>query len=133
MINEDIKTLGYIILIIIGLIFGLQNMTSIVDKYIIPSVYKKTRKHSEEKYTQVFKMYELGYSIHSISRELGISKRMVQFKLFPDRYIKNKKDFAKRQKTGIYRYDTYVQSELVANTRQYKKILLKDNKLIKKI
>lgn len=30
-------------------------------------------------------------------------------------------------------YDTYVQSELVANTRQYKKILLKDNKLIKKI
>lgn len=46
--------------------------------------------------------------------------------------IKCKQDFAKRQKKGVYRYDTNTQSKLVANTRQYKKQLLKDNKLIKK-
>jgi len=107
-------------------------MTNIVDKYIIPSIHKKTRKHSEEKYLQVFKLYELGNSIHGISKELGISRRMIQFKLFPERYLKCKQDFAKRQKTGIYRYDTNTQSKLVANTRQYKKELLQSNKLIKK-
>ena len=107
-------------------------MTSIVDNYIIPSIHKKTRKHSEEKYLQVFKLYELGNSIHGISKELGISRRMIQFKLFPERYLKCKQDFAKRQQTGIYRYDTNTQSKLVANTRQYKKELLQNNKLIKK-
>ena len=107
-------------------------MTSIVDNYIIPSIHKKTRKHSEEKYLQVFKLYELGNSIHGISKELGISRRMIQFKLFPERYLKCKQDFAKLQKTGIYRYDTNTQSKLVANTRQYKKELLQSNKLIKK-
>jgi hypothetical protein len=107
-------------------------MTSIVDKYIIPKAQKRTTKYSEADREKVKSLHKNGMSIHSIAKEIPMSKRMVQFILYPERAELAKKNFAKRQKTGVYRYETSVQSSMVRKVRERKKQLLKNGYLIKK-
>lgn len=61
-----------------------------------------------------------------------MSRRMIQFILYPERLEHAKKLFKERQKDGRYRYSTEKQTALVRSVRERKKELLKDNQLIKK-
>ncbi len=67
--------------------------------------------------------YETGsISITSLAKKYGVSKRLIQFILFPERQEKAKKDFAERQKDGRY-YDKKKHSEQVQAHREHKKNL----------
>lgn len=106
-------------------------MPCIADRYLIPKNLKKTTKYSDKDREQVRHLFKHGMSIHSISKTVGMSKRMVQFVLFPERAERAKELFAKNQKDGRYRYPTEIQSAMVQKVRQRKKNIL--DKLIKKI
>jgi hypothetical protein len=105
-------------------------MTCLADRYLIPKQLKKTTHYTDEQRANVKILYEKGNSIRSISREIPMSRRMVQFILFPERALLAKTNFAKRQKDGRYRYTTQTQSQLVQEVRSRKRKML-DN-LIKK-
>lgn len=59
-----------------------------------------------------------------------MSRRMIQFTLFPERMKLAALNFAKNQKTGKYRYPTKIQSAMVANVRSRKRKII--NQLILK-
>jgi len=59
-----------------------------------------------------------------------MSKRMVQFVLYPERMLLAKANFKKRQAEGRYRYSTEKQSAMVQATRTRKRAML--DKLIVK-
>lgn len=105
-------------------------MTTIVDKYLLPKDLKKTTKYTDEQREQVKQWHKEGKSIHSIAKDIPMSRRMVQFILFPERAVLAKKNFAKRQKDGRYRYETQKQSAMVKEVRTRKRTLL--DKLILK-
>lgn len=105
-------------------------MTTIPDKYLIPKQLKLTSKYNDEDKKKVKKLYAMNKSIHSIAKEIPMSRRMVQFILFPERMLLAKQNFALRQKDGRYRYPTNIQSAMVAKVRNRKKTII--NQLIKK-
>jgi hypothetical protein len=105
-------------------------MTCLADKYLIPKELKKTTHYNDDQRANVKILYEKGNSIRSISREIPMSRRMVQFILFPERALLAKTNFAKRQKEGRYRYPTPIQTKLVQQVRSRKRKML--DKLIKK-
>jgi hypothetical protein len=75
-------------------------------------------------------LYEKGIGIREISRTIPMSRRLVQFTLFPEKALLAKKNFAIRQKDGRYRYSTPIQSAFVQKCRHRKCKML--NKLILK-
>ena len=103
---------------------------SSVDSYSIPKELKLTTKYTEEDREKARQMFKNGESIHSISKEIPMSRRMVQFTLFPERKDLAKKNFAERQKDGRYKYPTKIQSAKVAMVRNRKREMI--DKLIKK-
>lgn len=102
----------------------------LADKYLIPKELKKTTRYNDDQRANVKSLYQEGLSIRSISREIPMSRRMVQFILFPERALLAKHNFAIRQKEGRYRYSTKIQSKLVQQVRSRKRQML--DKLIKK-
>lgn len=103
----------------------------IVDKYLIPKELKKTSKYNQIDIENVkFEYYALHTPIREIARIIPMSRRMVQFILFPERLALAKKNFALRQKDGRYRYSTKIQTQKVRECRQYKKNII--NQLILK-
>ena len=102
----------------------------LADKYLIPKELKKTTHYNDDQRANVKILYEKGNSIRSISREIPMSRRMVQFILFPERALLAKKNFAIRQKEGRYRYPTPIQTKLVQQVRSRKRQMLEQ--LIKK-
>lgn len=101
-----------------------------IDLYRIPKELKLTTKYTEDDRERVRNLYQDHVSINQIAREIPMSKRMVQFILFPERALIAKQNFAKRQKDGRYRYSTEQQSAMVRKVRERKK-LIKDQ-LIRK-
>jgi hypothetical protein len=63
--------------------------------------------------------YDKGISINQISRDFKVSKRLVQFILFPERLIKNKKDRIDRGGTKIY-YHKEKHAQAMKKHRRYK-------------
>lgn len=99
-------------------------MPTIPDRYKLPKALKRTTKYTDNERAQVNHLHAKGYSIHAIARQTGMSRRMIQFTLYPERLAHAKRLFKARQKTGRYRYPTEKQSAMVAGTRKYKKALL---------
>lgn len=99
-------------------------MTSKVDKLLIPKQLKLTTKYTEEDRERVRTMYHNGHTQRAIARDIPMSRRMVSFILFPERMQRCKEQFATRQKTGIYRYPTKVQSAMVKAVRARKKKMI---------
>lgn len=106
-------------------------MTSLADRHLLPKMLKKTTKYTEEDRDRVRTFHKQGMSIHSIAKEIPMSRRMVQFIIYPERMALAKKLFAIRQKDGRYRYPTEVQTAKVRATRTRKRAML--NQLISKI
>lgn len=69
-------------------------------------------------------------SINGLARKYGVSKRLIQFTLFPDRKEKAKKGFSERQKEGRY-YDKDKHNKYVRKHREYKKSLYNNGLLNK--
>ena len=66
-----------------------------------------------------------GMSIHSISKLFKVSRRSIQFILYPDRHVKNLEDRAKRGGSKQY-YDREKHNEAMNDHRRYKHKILKD-------
>jgi hypothetical protein len=69
--------------------------------------------------------YDKGISINQIARDFKVSKRLIQFILFPERLQKNKQDRFERGGTKIY-YDKEKHTKATREHRIYKNKVLKD-------
>lgn len=83
----------------------------------------KRVKLTEEDKKNIVKEYESGsISINSLAKKYGVSKRLIQFTLFPERKEKAKQLYKERQKDGRY-YDKDKHKEYVKKHRDHKKDL----------
>ena len=81
--------------------------------------YKLTdedKQHIKEEYASG------GISINGLARKYNVSKRTIQFTLFPERKQRNQEMYKERRKDGRY-YDREKHKESVRKHRRYKKIL----------
>lgn len=80
-------------------------------------------KLTAEQKEQIVQEYETGLiSITALSKKYGVSKRLIQFTLFPERKEKNKERFLKAQKEGRY-YDRKKHAAYTKKHRDHKKAL----------
>lgn len=80
-------------------------------------------KLTDEDKQNIIKEYESGdISITSLAKKYSVSKRLIQFTLFPERREKAKQDFLERQKDGRY-YNKEKHNEYMKTHRDYKKEL----------
>lgn len=87
-----------------------------------PKLDKRVKLTEEDK-ENIVKDYQTGIiSIHSLSKKYNVSRRLIQFTLFPDRKEKAKEAFSERQKDGRY-YDREKHNEQMQRHREYKKDL----------
>jgi transposase-like protein len=83
---------------------------------------KRVKLTSEDK-EKIVAEYETGLiSINSLAKKYGVSKRLIQFTLFPERKEKAQQLFSERQKDGRY-YDKEKHNEYMKNHRDHKKEL----------
>lgn len=78
-----------------------------LDKIPMGKANDGRRKITDDQKLQMHKLYRDGMSIHQISRDIGCSKRSVQFQLFPER-LKRVQQLAKDAK----RWEPYNTKEL---------------------
>lgn len=90
--------------------------------------YDRRVKLTEADKKQLKKDHELGASIHGLSKKYGVSRRTIQFTLYPERLEKAKADFAERQKDGRY-YDKDKHKDYMKAHRNHKKELHKSGLL----
>ena len=86
---------------------------------------KLTDKQREE----IKLLHKEGNSIHSLSRDYGVSRRTIQFILFPERQQRNVDLRDERGGSKIY-YDREKNTDCVRKHRRYKHKLFKDGKLL---
>lgn len=78
---------------------------------------------TDEQREQIRQDYATGsISIRGLERKYKVSRRLIQFILFPERAEKAKKDYAERRKDGRY-YDKDKHKNSVREHRDYKKDL----------
>ena len=100
-------------------------------KMLIPREYDRRVKYTEEDRERVRRMYTVyKLSQRAISRETGISCRMVAFILFPDKLAVVRAQFKERRKDGRYYPDKKKWNALMREHRHYKQALSKEGKLI---
>lgn len=106
-------------------------MPSKVDKLVIKDKrHDKRVKLTDGDKSIIKSEYETGsISINALARKYGVSKRLIQFILFPERQEKAKKAFADRQKDGRY-YSTEKHREYMRKHREHKKGLYEQGHLI---
>lgn len=109
-------------------------MTCIPDRYRLPKELKRTTKYTDNDRALVKKLHAQGCSTRHIERIIGMSRRMIQFTLYPERAERARQLFKKRQKTGRYRYDKETHARKVRETREHKRKLLEQGaELIRRI
>lgn len=86
----------------------------------------KRRKLTEEQRNEVRGLHEAGESIHSLSKSFEVSRRLIQFILYPERLEKNLKDRNARGGSMQY-YDTNTRREDMRKHRAYKKSLIDES------
>lgn len=87
-----------------------------------PKLDKRVKLTDDDK-ENIVKEYETGsISINGLARKYGVSKRLIQFTLFPERKELAKKLFAERQKDGRY-YDKDKHKDYIKTHRNHKKEL----------
>lgn len=86
---------------------------------------KRSCKLSIDNITQIKQLYEDNNSINGISKLFNVSKRLVQFILFPDRHIISLQLRKERGGSKIY-YDKDKHTVSNKDYRNYKRKLLKE-------
>jgi len=99
-----------------------------VDKLKVSElgIEDKRRKISEALKEEIKDRYAAGQSQRKISRDTGVSRRMVKFILFPEEYEKHLEDRRKRKVWKKY-YDKDKHREAIKDLRQRKKEALKND------
>lgn len=103
---------------------GESNVPYKVDKIPInnPDNDKRVRLTDEDK-LKIVEEYKSGsISINALGKKYGVSKRLIQFILFPERKEKAKQLFAERQKDGRY-YDKVKHKKYMKDHREHKQDL----------
>lgn len=97
----------------------------VIERWHLPKEYNRRRKLSDADREQIRKAYKNGCSINGLARTFGVSKRLIQFMLFPEREEHCKKLRALRGGSAHY-YDRERNNRFQRDTRNYKqKIYLK--------
>ena len=92
----------------------------------------KRRKLTDEDKEMIKGEYKTGLiSINGLARKYGVSKRTIQFTLFPERLERNKELYKERRKDGRY-YDKDKHREYMKGHRRRKKELDEQGLLKKK-
>lgn len=88
-----------------------------------PKLDKRVKLTDEDK-KKIVEEYETGaISINALARKYKVSKRLIQFTLFPERKEKAKEMFAERQKDGRY-YNREKHKGYMKAHRDHKKALV---------
>jgi transposase-like protein len=87
-----------------------------------PKLDKRVKLTDEDRKNIVQEYSEGEISINGLAKKYKVSKRLIQFTLFPERAETAKKNFAERQKDGRY-YDKSKHAEATRKHRNYKKEL----------
>lgn len=96
----------------------------------IPLEYNANAKLTIEDREEIFKLYKTGkWSQRQLARKYGVSRRLIQFYVDPEKLLRQKELFKERQATGRY-YDKDKHRIYMRKHRAYKKSLQKDGKLI---
>lgn len=91
---------------------------------------KRNTKLSEQDKTEIKKLYETGlYSQRQLAKQYNVSRRLIVFCIYPEKYEENRKQFKERQKTGMY-YDREKQREYTQKLREHRKELYLKGELI---
>ena len=105
-------------------------MSSILDLIPIGAKHDGRRKISGSQKREVSRLYEIDQmSINGIAREVGISKRSVQFILFPER-LKVVQDRAKEVKRWSKYNEAEYHTPYMQKHRAKKKKLIEEGKLV---
>lgn len=107
-------------------------MVSIADEVrVVGTKYDRRRRLTEEDREDIKRDHAAGDSIHAIARCYGVSRRLVQFILYPERHEENK---ARRRARGGSRayYDREKNTGYMRRCRAHKKELY-DKKLIERM
>lgn len=89
-------------------------------------------KLSDEDRKEIREKYAKGDTSHNkLAMEYGVSKRLIQFVLNPEKQEVAKRQFAERQKDGRY-YDKDKHREYIREHREYKKELFEKGLLTEK-
>jgi hypothetical protein len=87
-----------------------------------PKLDKRVKLTEDDK-KNIVADYETGViSINGLAKKYGVSKRTIQFTLFPERKEKAKQLYKERRKDGRY-YDKDKHNEYMKNHREHKKEL----------
>lgn len=98
-----------------------------LEAFRVPRTKGKDRriKLSEDEKREILDAYSAGASINGLARQHGVSKRTIQFLLFPERKQKNLEDRERRGGSKIY-YDKVKHKKFMADHREHKRKLLSD-------
>jgi len=99
-------------------------------KKLIPRHLDRRIKYTEEDKQNVKTLYKGGMSQRAIAREIGMSRKMVSFILFPEKYEIAKEQFKKRRKDGRYKPKKEEWRKAMREHRNYKQSI--KNQLIDK-
>lgn len=89
----------------------------------LPRTLDRRVKITDEYKEQVKWLHKQGVAQRQISRDMGISRRMISFIIYPERYIANAKQFAKRRKDGRYYPGKKKWASIMREHRNYKQSL----------
>lgn len=93
-------------------------------KLKLPREHKGTVKYTEEDWKEVRRLYDKGTSLHAIARLTGISRKAIQYFIYPERLVIAKEQYKIRRLDGRY-YNKEKHRIAIKNTRK-KRTLLKD-------
>ena len=91
-----------------------------IDDLRIPKEHDKRRKLTDDDVHYIHTAYADGVSIRAIARAVGVSRRLVQFTLFPERKDANLQARHDRGGTMIY-YDKDKHKAAMARHREHKR------------
>jgi transposase-like protein len=98
------------------------------EKIRLPREYDRRIKFTEEKKKQADLLISQGESITQTAKVLGISKRLLQFYLYPERHKKNLQDRQEKGGSKIY-YNRQKHNESIKDLRHYKQNLFLKGKI----
>lgn len=100
-------------------------------KIPLPKNKDRRRKLSDSQREEIKDKYATGnYSIHSLAKEYNVSRRLIQFTLFPERLERAKEIYKKNSAGGRY-YNKEKNTIRKRNYRRYKQQVLKELKELK--
>ena len=101
-------------------------MPAIVDKLNIVRVKGVDRriKLSTEDIAEIKRLHATGISIHKLSKIYNVSRRLIQFRIYPERYKRAREIRKKNGEDGRY-YNKEYNTEAQIEHRNYKRELLK--------